>query len=76
MVYPPKSGSFVSFSTLNLVYTVLGPEKVLSKYLWNQRMNKCSKELINVKKKYGKDINLGIILTPNVIYKLKQSTIL
>lgn len=38
-------------------------------------MNKCIKELINVKKKYGKDINLGRILTPNIIYKLKQSTI-
>lgn len=35
--YLPESGVFVLPTILHLAYTVLAPEKVLSKYIWNEK---------------------------------------
>lgn len=69
--YLPESGVFVLLTILHLAYTVLAPEKVLSKYIWNESINKWKNQLVSVKKKYSKDINLGRIIVPNMICKFK-----
>lgn len=66
---------FIHYS-LPSEYTVLGPRKELSKYFWNERMNKCMDEPINVRKNMVKIEIWGEFLHQIGFINLKQSTII